>query len=612
MARSKEDAPVRYRIRPVDPAAHLFEVTLTVDRPDPAGQRFALPAWIPGSYMIREFARHVGRIEARSAGRRIRVEKVDKHGWRAARCSGPLELVYRVYAWDLSVRAAHLDESHGFFNGTSVFLRVLGQEASPCLVEIEPPRGEAFAGWKVATTLPRAGARAHGFGGYRAADYDELADHPVEMGEFSLLRFEAAGVPHEVAITGRHDCDSARLARDLAAVCEAQVRLFEPDSGKAPFERYLFLTMAVGDGYGGLEHRSSTALLCRRDALPWPGMTGIPDGYRQFLGLASHEYFHSWHVKRIKPQAFAPYDLDRENHTRLLWVFEGFTSYYDDLMLVRAGAIGAGDYLKALGNTISQVLRGPGRREQSVAESSFDAWIKYYRQDENSPNAIVSYYAKGALVALCLDLTIRSRSKGRRSLDDLMRLMWARYGRDFDRAGKGVGEDEMPALLEEATGLDLGREVRSWTEGTGELPLAALLKEAGVSLELKRPEGETAWLGIRSATRGADLTITTALSDSPAHRAGLSAGDVIVAADGLRVDERGLKTLLARRRAGQTIRVHAFRRDELIERELTLAEAPATEAKLSVDPKAGAQARRLTEGWLGKGAPDRKARSRSG
>ncbi|GAA4407517.1 M61 family metallopeptidase [Quisquiliibacterium transsilvanicum] len=603
MARSKKETPIRYRIRPVDPAAHLFEVSLTVDRPDPAGQLFALPAWIPGSYMIREFARHIGRIEARSAGRRVRLEKVDKHGWRAARCAGPLELVYRVYAWDLSVRAAHLDESHGFFNGTSVFLRVLGQEASPCLVEIEPPQGEASAGWKVATTLPRAGARPHGFGGYRAADYDELLDHPVEMGEFSLLLFEAAGVPHEVAITGRNDCDSARLGKDLAAVCEAQVRLFEPDSGKAPFERYLFLTMAVGDGYGGLEHRSSTALLCRRDDLPWPGMTGVPDGYRQFLGLASHEYFHSWHVKRIKPQAFAPYDLERENHTRLLWVFEGFTSYYDDLMLVRAGVIGTGDYLKALGNTISQVLRGPGRHEQSVAESSFDAWIKYYRQDENSPNAIVSYYAKGALVALCLDLAIRSRTGGRRSLDDLMRLMWQRYGRDFDRAGKGVGEDEIPALLEEATGLDLGREVRAWTEGTGELPLAALLKEAGVSLELKRPEGETAWLGIRSAMRAGDLTITTALSGGPAHRAGVSAGDVIVAVDGLRVDERGLKTLLARRRAGQAVRVHAFRRDELIERVLTLVEAPATEAGLSVDPKAGAQARRLAEGWLGVKTP---------
>jgi predicted metalloprotease with PDZ domain len=558
--------------------------------------------------MIREFARHVGRVQAQAAGRLVRIEKADKHTWRAARCRGPLELVYEVYAWDLSVRAAHLDQSHGFFNGTSVFLRVLGQEHLPCLLEIEPPRDPECADWKVATTLPRAGAKVHGFGAYRAADYDELVDHPVELGRFSLARFEAAGVPHEIAVTGRHDCDFERLTRDLAAVCETQVRLFEPSTRRAPFDRYLFLTMAVGDGYGGLEHRSSTALLCRRNDLPWPGMPGLPDAYRGFLGLASHEYFHSWHVKRIKPRAFAPYDLDRENHTRLLWVFEGFTSYYDDLMLVRSGVIGAGDYLKALGSTVSQVLRGPGRHRQSVAESSFDAWIKYYRQDENSPNAIVSYYAKGALVALCLDLAIRARSAGRRSLDDLMRLMWRRYGRDFHREGGGVGEDELPALLVEATGLELGRELRAWTEGTGELPLAQLLRDAGVLLEVKAPAGEPAWLGIRSAMRGGDLAITTALAGGPAHHAGLSAGDVIVAVDGLRVDERSLKALLARLQPGRRVRVHAFRRDELIERELTLAPPPATEATLRADPKAGATAARLRAGWLGAAAMRRTSR----
>ncbi len=608
MPRPAASAPIRYRIRPADPAAHLFEVTLTVDAPDPQGQRFALPAWIPGSYMIREFARHIGRVEARSAGRRVRIGKTGKHDWQAARCRGPLELSYRVYAWDLSVRAAHLDESHGFFNGTSVFLRVIGQETEPCLLEIEAPQGEAFDGWKVATTLARAGARLHGFGGYRAANYDELVDHPVEMGRFALGRFEAAGVPHEVAITGVHDTDFTRLNRDLAAICEAQIRLFEPRSRKAPFDRYLFMTTAVGDGYGGLEHRASTALLCSRRDLPWPGMKGLPDGYRNFLGLASHEYFHSWNVKRIKPRAFAPYDLDRENHTRLLWVFEGFTSYYDDLMLVRAGVIGVDDYLKALSGTISQVLRGPGRLEQSVAESSFDAWIKYYRQDENSPNAIVSYYAKGALVALCLDLTIRARTGGRRSLDDLMRLMWRRYGRDFERDGQGVGEDELPALLEEATGTDLSREIGAWTEGTGELPLAPLLQAMGVTLTLKRPGGDTPWIGARLQTRGGELTIATAYRDGPAQRAGLSAGDVIIAADGLRVDEPGLKALLARRRAGQALRVHAFRRDELIERELTLAEAPASEASLQLAPKAGASVQRLRAGWLGSGssAADRR------
>jgi predicted metalloprotease with PDZ domain len=597
-------AAIRYRIRPEDLHAHLFAVELTVADPQRDGQAFALPAWIPGSYMIREFARHVVQIEAESGGRRVTLHKRDKHTWEARRCAGPLTLRYRVYAWDLSVRAAHLDATHGFFNATSVFLRVLGREDEPCEVEIVPPEGAQYADWRVATTLPRAGAPAHGFGAYRAGSYDELADHPVEMGRFALARFNACGVPHEVALTGRHDADLPRLVRDLAAVCEVQIRLFEPRTKRAPFERYLFLTTAVGDGYGGLEHRASTALLCARNDLPWRGMRGLPDGYRGFLGLCSHEYFHSWHVKRIKPAAFARYDLERENYTRLLWVFEGFTSYYDDLMLVRSGVIGAADYLKALATTIGHVLRGPGRFVQSVAESSFDAWIKYYRQDENSPNAVVSYYAKGALVALCIDLTIRSRTHGRRSLDDAMRLLWQRYGRDFDRDGLGLGEDAFPGLLAEATGVDLSRELRAWSQGTGELPLGPLLKGFGVKLDLKRPDGEAPWLGVRTAVRGGDLAVATAVAGGPAQRAGVSAGDVIVAADGLRVDDKGLKALLARRRVGEIVRLHVFRRDELMEFAVALAAAPASEASLSPDAGAGAAAKRLGREWMGTGDAD--------
>ncbi|MFA7667081.1 MAG: peptidase M61, partial [Burkholderiaceae bacterium] len=460
-------APIRYRIRPSDPDAHLFGVEMTIADPDPEGQRLALPAWIPGSYMIREFARHIVRIEARAGDAPVALTKLDKHTWRAERCRGPLAVRYLVYAWDLSVRGAHLDRTHGFFNGTSVFLQALGHERRPCELVIDAPTHPACQGWRVATTLPEAGARRHGFGRYRAADYDELIDHPVELGRFTLFTFEAGGVPHEVAITGRHDTDGNRLTRDLEAICASQARLFEPASGKPPVDRYLFQVTAVGDGYGGLEHRASTALICRRSDLPHPAMEGVSDGYRSFLGLCSHEYFHTWNVKRIKPAAFVDYDLRAEQYTRLLWVFEGFTSYYDDLTLVRSGVLDPGAYLKLLSGTISNVQRGPGRLLQSVTESSFDAWTRYYRQDENAPNAIVSYYTKGALVALCLDLTIRARSRGKRSLDDVMRLMWQRWGRDFYRLAPeqrgGVAEDGLPALLAEATDLDLSREIRAWT-----------------------------------------------------------------------------------------------------------------------------------------------------
>ncbi|MEO6271519.1 MAG: peptidase M61, partial [Lautropia sp.] len=417
---------IHYTIRPFDPHAHLFEVSLRIADPDPEGQRLHLPVWIPGSYMIREFSRHLEAVAATVAGRALDIRKETKNVWVCGRLpagrSALLLLTWRVYAWDLSVRAAHLDASHGFFNGTSVFLAVAGRESEPCTVDILPPRGPGFGRWQVATTLPAArdtgGGAVSGFGRREARDYDELIDHPVEMGEFQLAAFDAGGCRHEIAVTGRTDVDLARLQRDLKPICSEQIALFDPRGRRAPVRRYLFLTMVVGDGYGGLEHRASTALLCARNDLPYPGLQGVPERYQTFLGLASHEYFHTWNVKRIKPARFEPYDLQQEAYTRLLWIFEGFTSYYDDLILCRAGTIDPATYLKTLQRAVRSVAAGPGRRLQSVAESSFDAWIKYYRQDENSPNTVVSYYVKGSLVALCLDLTIRARTRSRKSLDD--------------------------------------------------------------------------------------------------------------------------------------------------------------------------------------------------
>jgi predicted metalloprotease with PDZ domain len=600
---------IAYRIVPADPRGHLFEVELTVSEPAPDGQRLALPAWIPGSYMIREFARHVVRLQARDARGALRVDKLDKHTWQAAPARGALVVSYTVYAWDLSVRAAHLDETHGFFNATSVCLRVIGQEARACTVDLEPPPPAVARDWKVATTLPEAGARRGGFGRYRAADYDALADHPVEMGRFMSVAFDAGGATHEIVVTGRSDVDLERLARDLEPVCAAQAALFEPRTKRAPFDRFLFLTTAVGDGYGGLEHRDSTALLCGRNDLPWSGMTESNEGYRTFLGLASHEYFHAWHVKRIKPAAFVPYDFDREAYTRQLWIFEGFTSYYDDLMLVRAGVISTGDYLKAVSKTVSMVQRGPGRSVQSVAESSFDAWVKYYRQDENSPNTVVSYYTKGSLVAMAIDLAVRAKTSGRASLDDVMRLLWTRYGRDFYAADGGAGaaqrglpEGAFPALLREATGVTLDAPLARWVGGTADLPLAKLLAPFGVSLSFAAAD-KAPTLGVRTASRGADLGIATAYTGGAAHRAGLSAGDVLVACDGLRIDEKSLKALLSRRRTGDTVAVHAFRRDELMRFDVVLDAPAAADATLA----ASAADNALRKGWLGAASAARPA-----
>ncbi len=575
--------PLHYRIECANPGAHLFRVTLTIKTPDPSGCRLSLPAWIPGSYMIREFARHLVRVEGRSGRRPVPLEKIDKHTWVAAPCSGPLTVEYEVYAWDLSVRAAHLDETHGFFNGTSVFLRVTGQEDLQHTVDIVRPAGKAYANWQVATSLARASTTpSDEFGRYLAATYDELIDHPVEMGTFSLVRFSACGVPHAIAITGQHDCDMARLASDLKRVCEAQIRFFHGKRASrrdTPFDRYLFLVLAVGDGYGGLEHRASTALICSRNDLPHAGLKGTTEGYRTFLGLCSHEYFHAWNVKRIRPAIFTPYDLNQENYTRLLWAFEGVTSYYDDLMLLRAGLITLQEYLDTLAVTIRSVQRGAGRTKQSVAESSFDAWIKYYRQDENAPNAIVSYYTKGALVALCLDLLLRQETRGRISLDDLMRALWETYGaRD-----EGVPEDGVEQTARSLCGPALRRKLmaffRDAVYGTRELPLRSLLKRAGYLLQVT--SGANPSLGARTAATAEGVKLTHVLDGGGAQAAGLSSGDVIVAMAGVKVSDKSMGQQLARLRLGATVKIHAFRRDELICRDVRLG---AAEVEVKIRP----------------------------
>jgi len=598
--------PVRYRIAALDAPAHLFEVSVTVDDPDAAGQIFVLPTWVPGSYLIREFARHFVTIVARDAKGPLAIRKTAKDRWKAAPATGPLTVTAQVYAYDLSVRAAYLDGTRAYFNGAAVFLCPQGRADLPCTVDLVAPTNAAAGTWRVATTLTRVDAPAYGFGRYGATSYDELIDHPVEVGDFALAQFTAGGVPHEIALTGRHTADLTRVGHDLARVCQWQIDLF----GEAPFERYLFQVTAVGEGYGGLEHRSSTSLLCRRDQLPRAGDPEIDDDYLGFLGLASHEYFHAWNVKRIKPAAFLPYDLAREAYTRQLWAFEGFTSYYDDLALVRSGVIPPERYLELVGRTITSVLRGPGRTVQSVAESSFDAWIKYYRQDENAPNAVVSYYAKGSLVGLALDLTLRAT--GRASLDDLMRALWARCG----RPGVGVPEDAIARLASELAGRDLSDFFSRYVDGTDDPPLAELLASLGVTLALRpasgaqdrggKPASGSLPRSSLGARVGADQKLAAVVRTGAAARAGLSANDVLVAVAGLKATSERIATLLARCAPGETITVAAFRRDELMTFEVALDAPPADTCWLAIDPDADAAAVARRTAWLG--APGAAAR----
>ncbi|MFZ6818271.1 M61 family metallopeptidase [Undibacterium sp. Ji22W] len=600
---TKQTPAVHYSITSHDLAAHLFQVTLTIAAPDPAGQIASLPVWIPGSYMVREFARNIIRISASANGKKVALKKLNKTSWRAAPCEGVLQISYEVYAWDLSVRAAHLDQSHGFFNGTSVFLQVHGQEHSPHVLEIQKPVDAAAKNWRVATSLPELKAKRYGFGSYIASDYDDLIDHPVEMGEFALVSFKAHGVPHDFVVTGKvPNLDLARLAKDLQKICETEIAFFEPRSKQAPMSRYVFMTMAVGDGYGGLEHRASTALICNRADLPTKNDASMSEGYRSFLALCSHEYFHTWNVKRIKPAVFANYDLSQENYTSLLWLFEGFTSYYDDLILRRCGLIDEDAYLKLIAKTVNSVQRGSGRKKQSLADSSFDAWTKYYRQDENSPNAIVSYYAKGSLVALGLDLSIRAETQGKKSLDDVMRALWKKFGKDFYAkvpSGKqqGLGEEEFAGLVEQATGVNVKRFIDKYIKGTEDVPLAKLYAEFAVDC-LDAGSAKKASLNVRFSKSGADCKLAHVYEQGAAHRAGLSAGDLLVAINGLRVTAadvaNGVSNLLAAYNIGETVQVHVFRRDELLNVDLKLQadDAPALTITLASNQKfAGAKKR---------------------
>jgi predicted metalloprotease with PDZ domain len=595
--------PTRYQITPLDPRAHLYEVRCTVDAPDPAGQRFRLPAWIPGSYLIREFARQFIDVRAESDGRAVAIRKEAKDLWRADPVEGSLSVIASVHAFDLSVRTAYLDATRAYFNGPCVFLCPEGREGAPCTLDIVAPAGSAYAEWRVATTLDSDGAPAHGFGRYRAESYDELIDHPVEASDFALAAFSAGGVRHEIAVTGQQDADLERVARDLARVCQWQVDLFGgAKQSTAPFPRYLFQVTVTADGHAGLEHRSSTSLICRREGLPARGRPAVTDDYVDFLGLASHEYFHSWNVKRIKPAAFTPYDLSREAYTRQLWAFEGITSYYDDLALVRSGLIDAPRYLELVGRNVTSVLRTPGRHLQSIAESSFDAWIKFYRQDENAPNALISYYWKGALVALALDLTLRAA--GRTSLDAVMRTLWERYG----RSGEGVPEDAIARVVDELAGSPLSAFFERYVDGTEDPPLDTLLDAFGIDWNLRaatgggdrggKPANGTApacWLG---AKIGADQKLQAVYTGGPAERAGLAANDVLVAVDGIRASAATIGSLLVRRGPGDRIPVHAFRRDELIGVEIELASAPLDTCYLTLRENIPEAMLALRNAWL--------------
>jgi len=599
---------IRYHVKVANAGAHILEVRCAVPQPDQAGQVLSMPAWIPGSYLVRDYARHVLSISARCGDNDIKVDKLSKSSWQCAPCDGELEICYEVYAYDLSVRGAYLDTRRCFFNGVCLFLEVAGASDEPCELEVEVPQetpGADFASWRVATAMDAVQTDERGFGRYKAGSYDELIDHPFEISDFTTGHFEAGGVPHEIVLAGRHRADIDRLCRDIPRICEQHMRLFDDTP---PMQRYVFLTNVVGEGYGGLEHRASSALITRRSDLPVRNNDGISTAYRRFLGLVSHEYFHLWNIKRIKPAVFTPFNLSREAYTRLLWVFEGVTSYYDDLALVRSGLIGPDAYLQLLADNVNKVLQTPGRKRQTLEQSSFDAWIKLYKPDENTANAVISYYSKGALVALALDLTIRKETAGRRSLDHVMHELWRRYG----KTGRGLEEGGFETLAEEVSGVDLAAFFDQAIRSTEEPPLPGLLGEFGVSLEFcSQPEGMGAAaadggaarcaLGVRFRDDGGRVVLTSVLADTAAQQAGVAGGDELLAVGGLKVTPASYASVLGQFEPGDLVTVTVFRRDELLQFEIVLDAAPESQCKLSLQQDVAPEIAKRRSAWLGHG-----------
>ncbi len=591
---------IHYSVTPIDPNAHHFEVTCTIEKPNPAGQQFSLPAWIPGSYMIRDFARNILWLQASTDGKPVHAEKLDKQCWRCEPCNGPLTVQYRVYAWDLSVRSAHLDQTHGFFNGTSLFLMAEGQQAQPHKVSLLTP---SQLQWCVATTLPVLDVDEDGWGDYQCDSYQTLIDHPVEMGTFEQASFDVLGVPHALIVTGRHEADLQRIAGDLQQVCELHCRFFGED--RPPLERFLFLTTVVGEGYGGLEHRDSTALICSRGDLPRAGEEEVSEGYRKFLGLCSHEYFHLWNVKRIKPAVFTPYRLAAESYTRQLWAYEGITSYYDDLALVRSGLISRESYLELLGQMLTRLQRSGGERHQSVTDSSLEAWTKFYKQDENAGNAIVSYYTKGAVIALMIDLHIRQQSAHQQSLQQVMQQLWQQYG----KSGVGTDEDTIEQLCHQTAGGDIPF-LQEALYSTNALDVAQLLEPFGIQLCNRAASSgsdkggtaseklPTSWLGM--AFKGADsgLKVTAVVDGGPAQQAGIAAGDQIIALDQIQADDSRVKEIL-RSPPEDQVTVHLFRRDELMEVSMSLRPPPSDTVYLQIAEPMTETQRTALNSWLG-------------
>jgi predicted metalloprotease with PDZ domain len=531
------------------PQTHMLEVEIQIKRQvqSPAEEFLVMPVWTPGSYMVREFARHVQDFAAKdSSGRVLQWEKTNKDTWRVV-TGGAREwqATYSVYANELSVRTNQLNSDHAFWNNAALLMYLNGFLQTPSTLRVIAPQP-----WKVATGLPSAGKNT-----FRAENFDVLYDSPVEVSNFKTISFEVKGVPHRIVIDGEGNYEVERVRRDVQKIVAEAVALM---GGEIPYHDYTFFLHLRSNTGGGLEHLNSTALGFSRFGFR------PESNYRNFLSLVAHEFFHLWNVKRIRPDALGPFDYTQENYTKLLWVAEGITNYYEGIILRRANLITEKEYLDRIASSFQNFQKVPGRLEMSAEEASFDSWIKYYRQDENSVNSQIDYYDKGAILGLLLDLEIRKLSRNAKSLDDVMRYL---YNEHFKK-GRNYTPADFQKISEQMAGASLEQFFVRYVRGREELDYNGALAAAGLRLDLSeaaaagKPQ-DKAYLGADLSQDGDRLLVSRVYAGSPAYEQGLNSGDQIVALDNMRVNRDFFNARLAEKRPGQLVNLTIFRFDDL-------------------------------------------------
>jgi predicted metalloprotease with PDZ domain len=593
---------IRFTVSMTQPHTHLFEVELAIEHTAIVGTRqetLVMPVWTPGSYLIREFERQVQDFSAADAsGKPLVWEKIDKNSWRVTTGGArSWHATYRVYANELSVRTSELNSDHAFWNNASLLMYLDGYLKSPSTLKVNP-----MSGWKVATGLPPVDGAANTF---RAENFDVLYDSPVEASDFKVLSFAVKGVPHRIVIDGEGNYDPERMQRDVQKIVETEVDLM---GGEIPYHDYTFILHLRANGGGGLEHLNSTALGYQRFGFHIsandPSTSAAPFAppaerdYQSFLGLVAHEFFHLWNVKRIRPDALGPFDYTKENYTKVLWVAEGITDYYSQIALRRAGLVSVRSYLNSQARNFQVLQETPGRLVQTAEESSFDSWIKYYRQDENSNNSQVSYYEKGAILGLLLDLEIRKRSNGAKSLDDVMRYLFNEYF----KKGRNYGPADFQKACELMAGGSLAQFFTRYVQGRDELDYDAALNAAGLRLDMNggaESPAQAVDFGADLNQQGDHLMVMRVRAGSPAYEQGLNTGDEIVAVNNARANRQFLTARLAEKRPGDVVHLTIFRFDDLRTIDVKLGARNAANYRIVPLAQPTEQQQSVYQAWLG-------------